>query len=1188
MVGVWYDNLCAENPSEAVQEIKDVAQGNKRCYHHMMHMIASWPTGEEPTREQVLATGRHILGNMGLSENQAVFALHRDTENFHLHIAVNRIGFDLKPVHAAGGWTKNSIQKSCRELELEFGWKIQHGGTVDVINGEVQRVNIKASVSKKARDFETFSGAQSEERKLKKICAPILLGSNSWEEAHLSLAKFGVKVKPQRSGGVLEVNGIEIKLSRIDRKCSWGNLISRLGEFKEMAADTSEILAESKKSPEVKDHKPVIKLDSWETYSSLRSEHYEQKRKYKETRGDAEEAFNCLQKWKFESLVDDLKKERKTLNETPMSGQEKNKQRKLLAFKQAKAMAERRKEQKIERAAFNSKWPRHNSGGRFPSYKEWLKEIKADKDLDNWRHRRKMGLICPSDDEGTEARSSIFDPDDVPGIVKYQPIKADDRNIIYYELIGKDHEKDANDLESTTSFADCGKIIKVFDESESSILASMQLGLAKWGKIKITGDAEFQQKCFNIALKNGIKLDNDEFLTIMEAYREANFYGSYINADIIITSLQNQDTPPALGVSDAVSSSPSQEHQGRFPEFGGNSSLDEAVETEAFSPILDEIFPLGEEPDYQPMDKPMKNSVEFPFEGFFGVKTYAGQILNSVAVVGETSNYWKVQLLPDGDKAVIQMPGRDRNLDAGSFTTIPKSVLVVGPRPRSEPIGQEILSDALAAFEVWQAEQRMKKQDTPNAPEPSETASSSARGEELVPPEAEECGSPSLDAAQGNPLEEGADSSLEGDRAEDFILSLDDALDFQERLEATAPPKPLGASLEEGFFAYHQAVKADRYRVTSIKLLPDGDKLTMILDKNKETKETIGFLPEELERRFPELNRLANKEENLYYTPLSQKIHHILIDDMDRSKYEAFINDGYKPCVLIESSPGNYQAILNVPKLEGNFDREVANRLTERLNREYGDQNLFGAIHPHRVPGTPNCKPQRRREDGTFPLVKLLKSEDRICDKAFERSKDIQREYIDAAAKQAERIKLDRAYRAENNIPATGSPHEAFRAHMDNIRVHTSSGDHSRMDYMIAVRMRGTGYSQNEIAEAITTCSPDYRPEQDRKKHGNFVNYGKTTAEAAFSSRGSSDLDRLSKYINFWLKLEGRSPVRSKPEETVKSESKPRAENIPPVPEVPDWLLEMVEKQNSQARGSEQKETNREQGNKYRHRRMKQ
>lgn len=156
------------------------------------------------------------------------------------------------------------------------------------------------------------------------------------------------------------------------------------------------------------------------------------------------------------------------------------------------------------------------------------------------------------------------------------------------------------------------------------------------------------------------------------------------------------------------------------------------------------------------------------------------------------------------------------------------------------------------------------------------------------------------------------------------------------------------------FKRYAAAVGAERYRVTCIKMEADGGKKTFILDKKDGASR--GFTPDEMAAHMPEMLRLQQRGENVYYTPLSDEKHHILIDDMTRDSLKKLQEDGYRPAVVLESSPGNYQCLLTIPQLGSEFDRDVGNRISEPLNREYGDKKLSGCIHPHRAPGFENRK----------------------------------------------------------------------------------------------------------------------------------------------------------------------------------------------------------------------------------------
>lgn len=313
------------------------------------------------------------------------------------------------------------------------------------------------------------------------------------------------------------------------------------------------------------------------------------------------------------------------------------------------------------------------------------------------------------------------------------------------------------------------------------------------------------------------------------------------------------------------------------------------------------------------------------------------------------------------------------------------------------------------------------------------------------------------------------------------------------------------------FRKYADAVNAERYRVTCIKMEEDGGKKTFILDKKGGM--TRGFSPDELEAHIPEMLRFQKRGENIYYTPLSDDRHHILIDDMTRDSLKKLQEDGFRPAVVLESSPGNYQCLLTIPRQGTEFDRDVGNRITERLNREYGDKKLCGCIHPHRAPGFENRKPKHRREDGGYPQVKLLFAERRECGKALALARRIDHEYAEAAEKRkAER----RTFPMPDFRP--GDTASAYYAHLENIRRHLTIEDYSRVDAMIALRLRSNGHSRESVEETIRTCAPTIRETQTGR---NWQRYAERTADYAFGPAGDRDLVRNERYRDLWRRVEG-------------------------------------------------------------------
>lgn len=107
---------------------------------------------------------------------------------------------------------------------------------------------------------------------------------------------------------------------------------------------------------------------------------------------------------------------------------------------------------------------------------------------------------------------------------------------------------------------------------------------------------------------------------------------------------------------------------------------------------------------------------------------------------------------------------------------------------------------------------------------------------------------------------------------------------------------------------------------------------------------------------MPKLRRENARGFDIYITPIDEENNYILVDDMkqERTMQDLKLN----PTVVQKSSEGNWQAIFKTPKAE-KLNKEVSNTLTSVLNQKYGDKKLSGAIHPFRLAGFSNKKPER-------------------------------------------------------------------------------------------------------------------------------------------------------------------------------------------------------------------------------------
>ena len=79
--------------------------------------------------------------------------------------------------------------------------------------------------------------------------------------------------------------------------------------------------------------------------------------------------------------------------------------------------------------------------------------------------------------------------------------------------------------------------------------------------------------------------------------------------------------------------------------------------------------------------------------------------------------------------------------------------------------------------------------------------------------------------------------------------------------------------------------------------------------------------------------------------------------------------------------------------------------------------------------------------------------------------------------------------------------------------------DLSRVDGMIAVRLRATGHSPLAIAGAIYQCAPTIR---DKAQRRDWARYAERTANYAFGAGGDMVIGRYQQRVRSWQRLEAR------------------------------------------------------------------
>ncbi len=99
----------------------------------------------------------------------------------------------------------------------------------------------------------------------------------------------------------------------------------------------------------------------------------------------------------------------------------------------------------------------------------------------------------------------------------------------------------------------------------------------------------------------------------------------------------------------------------------------------------------------------------------------------------------------------------------------------------------------------------------------------------------------------------------------------------------------------------------------------------------------------------------------------------------------------------------------------------------------------------------------------------------------------------------------------------------AYYAHYENIRQHLTVEDFSRVDAMIALRLRAIGHSQQAVTEALCQCAPTIR---EKKEGRDWQRYAERTAAYAFSVAGDVALAKHKRYMEHWRGIEGAHYIR--------------------------------------------------------------
>ncbi len=475
-------NFISDGIDEQIAEMAALAHAPRRSSKDpIMHVVLSLREGEVPTKEQVDEMVQIALKEFGLEGHQCVYGLHQDTDNAHVHLAINRVNpITERVVKVNKGFTREAVMRAVARIEHAQGWMPSEHAIYRVNeHGEIERIpkgGDTPRVKNKARDTEIRTGEKSAQRIGIEALPGILKEARDWQQFHQLLADAGMSYEPKGGGAVIHIRiGNEqqtIKASTASRQASLATLEKRFGKFEP---------AHNATTPKPREPEPLRPdAPKWIEYRKARDEHY---RNYKQQKAELEQQIAKER----QELRDKQKREREQIFSGNWRGHGKqlNVLRSVIAARQAAERAELQEKIQRRRKAIRIE--------RFPDYEKWLENNGLVTEASRWRYQDRENAAIGS--EPTPA---------TPRDIRSMAYVVTDDAVLYQR--GGD-----------TKFADYGQKIVFSRTDRDSVLAGLQLAQAKWPKgFTVHGSQEYLQQCARLAAEYGFNITNIEHLIEIE------------------------------------------------------------------------------------------------------------------------------------------------------------------------------------------------------------------------------------------------------------------------------------------------------------------------------------------------------------------------------------------------------------------------------------------------------------------------------------------------------------------------------------------------------------------------------------------------------------------------------------------------------------------------------------------------
>lgn len=225
---VFSQHLAGNDAKQITEEFKLVQEQNVRCQKNTLSFVLS-PTredGKNLTAKKLKELTQRFIKEMQLRERQAIAFVHRDKAHTHIHLYVNRIGFDGKAYNDSfiGKRSQLAAENVAKEMGLTTAKEVQLEKELDSIKVrlEIKNVHQRVMENDRPKTLDSYIKAMKE-RNIEVI--PSINKANRLQ------------------GFRFQYKGQNFKASEVHRSMSGGKIIGQLSQNrsvgKQIAAEKS-------------------------------------------------------------------------------------------------------------------------------------------------------------------------------------------------------------------------------------------------------------------------------------------------------------------------------------------------------------------------------------------------------------------------------------------------------------------------------------------------------------------------------------------------------------------------------------------------------------------------------------------------------------------------------------------------------------------------------------------------------------------------------------------------------------------------------------------------------------------------------------------------------------------------------------------------------------------------------------